>query len=47
MNDISDEVNVYLDLFVALMLKWVFGELDDTLIVTLEGFRMLLLESKL
>jgi hypothetical protein len=33
MNDISDEVHLYLDLFVVLMLKWVFGNLDGTLIV--------------
>jgi hypothetical protein len=33
MNDISNEVHVYLDVFVALMLNWIFGELDDTLIV--------------
>ena len=29
------------------MLKWIFGELDGTLIVTPKGGRMLLLESKL
>jgi hypothetical protein len=37
MNDLSDEVHVYLDVFVALMLNWVFGELDGILIVTLEA----------
>jgi hypothetical protein len=29
------------------MLNWIFGELDDTLIVTPKGGGMLLLESKL
>jgi hypothetical protein len=33
--------------FVALMLNSVFGELDDTLIVTPKVGRMLLLKSKL
>jgi len=33
MNEMSNEVHVYLDVFVALMLNWVFGELDETLIV--------------
>jgi hypothetical protein len=47
MNEISDEVHVYLDVFVALMLNWVFGELDGTLIVTPKAGQMLLLESKL
>jgi hypothetical protein len=47
MNEFSDEVLVYLNVFVALMLNWIFGELDGTLIVTLEGGWLLLLESKL
>ena len=47
MNEISDEVHVYLNVFVALMLNWVFGELDGTLIVAPKVVRMLLLESKL
>jgi hypothetical protein len=47
MNELSDEVHVYLDVFVALMLNWIIGELDGTLIITSEGGRMLLLESKL
>jgi hypothetical protein len=47
MNVLSDEVHVYLDVFVALMLNWVFGELDATLIVAPKAGRMLLLESKL
>jgi hypothetical protein len=33
MNEMSDEVHVSLDVFVALMLNWVFRELDGTLIV--------------
>jgi hypothetical protein len=47
MNELSDEVHVYIDLFVVLMLNWVFGELDGTLIVAPNAGRMLLLESKL
>jgi hypothetical protein len=47
MNEIFDEVHVYPDVFVVLMFNWIFGELDDTLIVALEGGQMLLLESKL
>jgi hypothetical protein len=47
MNELSDEVHVYLDVFATLMLNWVFGELDGTLIVTPKAGRMLLLESKL
>jgi hypothetical protein len=47
MNDLLDEVHVDLDVFVALMLKWVLGEHYGTHIVLTEGGRMLLLESKL
>jgi hypothetical protein len=47
MNVISDEVHMYLDVFATLMLKWVFGKLDGTLIVTLKFGWMLLLESKI
>ena len=47
MNELSDEVHVYLDVFAMLMLNWVFRELDGTLIVTPKDGRMLLLESKL
>jgi hypothetical protein len=47
MNELSDEVHVYLDVFATLMLNWVFGELDGTLIVTPKAGRMLVLESKL
>jgi hypothetical protein len=46
MNDILDEVHVHLDVYVVLMLKSIFGELDGTLIVTQEGGWMLLLEFK-
>jgi hypothetical protein len=46
-NELSDEVHVYLNVFVALMLNWVFGELVGTLIVAPKAGRMLLLESKL
>jgi hypothetical protein len=47
MNEIYDEVHVYLDVFSTLMLNWVFGKLDGTLIVTPKAGRMLVLESKL
>jgi hypothetical protein len=47
MNEIYDEVHVELDVFVALMLNWVFSYLDGTLIVAPKVSRMLLLESKL
>ena len=47
MNEISDEVHLYLDVSVALMLNWVFGELDGTLIITPKVGWMLVLESKL
>jgi hypothetical protein len=47
MNELSDEVHVKLDVFFELMLNWIFGELDGTLIFSPEGGWMLLLESKL
>ena len=47
MNEFSDEVHVYLDVFVALMLNLIFDEFDGTLIVTLEGGWMLLLKYKI
>jgi hypothetical protein len=47
MNDIFDELHVLVDLYVVLMLNYIFGELDGTLIVTQEGGWMLFLESKL
>jgi hypothetical protein len=47
MNEFFDEVHVYLDVFDALMLNWVFGELDGTLIIAPKVGQMLLLESKL
>jgi hypothetical protein len=47
MNEISNEVHVKLDEFVTLMLNSIFGELDGTTIVSPEGGRMLLLDSKL
>jgi len=34
MNEISNEVNVYLNVFVVLMLNWIFGDLDGILIIT-------------
>jgi hypothetical protein len=46
MNKLSDEVHVLLNVFSTLMLNWVFGELDGTLIVTPKAGRMLVLESK-
>ena len=47
MNKLSDEVHVYLDVFSTLMLNWIFGKLDGTLIVPPKYGRMLVLESKL
>jgi hypothetical protein len=47
MNEIYDEMHVYLSVLVALMLNRVFGELDGTLIVTPKAGQMMLLESKL
>ena len=47
MNEIFDEVHVYLDVFSMLMLNWVFGDLDGTLIVAPKAGQMLLLEFKL
>jgi hypothetical protein len=47
MNYIFYEVHVYLDVFATLMLNWVFGELDGTLIVTPKAGWMLVLEYKL
>jgi hypothetical protein len=46
-NELSDEVHVYLNVFATLMLNWVFGEVDGTPIVTPKAGRMLVLESKL
>ena len=47
MKDLSDELHVYHDVFVVLMLNWVFDKLDGTLIVAPKASLMLLLESKL
>jgi hypothetical protein len=47
MNELSNEVHVYLDVFSTLMLNWIFGELYGTLIVTPKASWMLVLESKL
>jgi hypothetical protein len=47
MNEIFDDVHVLLDVFVALILNWIFGEIDGTLIFTPKGGQMLLLEAKL
>jgi hypothetical protein len=47
MNDIFGEVHVYLDVFSTLMLNWVFGKIDGTLIIAPKASWMLLLESKL
>jgi hypothetical protein len=46
-NEIYDEVHVYLNVSVALMLNWIFCELDGTMIFTLVCGQMRLLESKL
>jgi hypothetical protein len=37
MNELSDELHVYLDVFFAWMLNWILGELDGNMIVTPEG----------
>jgi hypothetical protein len=47
MNEFSYEVHVKFNVCVALMLNWIFGMLDGTLIVASEYGQMLLLESKL
>jgi hypothetical protein len=47
MNELFDEVNVWLDAFSMLILNWVFGELVGTLIVAPKLRQMLLLESKI
>ena len=47
MHEFSNEVHVKLDVFVVLMLNWIFGDLDSTLFFALEGGRMMLLESKI
>jgi hypothetical protein len=47
MNELSDEVHLYLDVLVSLTFNQFFGKLDETLIVIPESCRMLLLESKL
>jgi hypothetical protein len=47
MNELFDEVHVYLDVFSMGMLNWEFGEIYGTLIATPKAGRMLLLESKL
>jgi len=47
MNEFFYEVHVYLDVLVALILNQIFGELDETIIVTPKGGRMLPLESKI
>jgi hypothetical protein len=38
MNEIFDEVHVNLNVFVALMLNWIFGNLDGTLIIYTKGW---------
>jgi hypothetical protein len=47
MNEFSDEVHVYLDVFVVLVMNYVFGELVDSMIIAPKSSWMLLLESKL
>jgi hypothetical protein len=44
MNELYDEVHVSLDVFVLLMLNWVFGDLDGNMIVTPKASQMFLLE---
>ena len=43
----SDEVHRYVNVFVASMLKWIFGDPDGNFIVAPKGIHMLLLESKI
>jgi hypothetical protein len=47
MNELYGEVHVYIDVFVVLMLKCVFGEIYGTLIVAPNVGWMLLMESKI
>jgi hypothetical protein len=47
MNEFFEEVHGKLNVFVLMMLKWIFGDLDGTMIVVQKGGRLLLLESKL
>jgi hypothetical protein len=47
MNEIFDEVHVYIYVLIVLMLNWVFEKLDGTLIVTPKAGWMLLLDTKL
>jgi hypothetical protein len=47
MNELYDEVHVYLNVFFVLMLIWMFGEINGTLMFIPKGGWMLLLESKL
>jgi hypothetical protein len=42
MDDLFDEVHVYLNVFVALILNCIFEDIDGTLIVTPKGGQMLL-----
>jgi hypothetical protein len=37
MNEFSNEVHVNLDVFVALILKWIFRKIESTLILTPNG----------
>ena len=37
MNKFYDEMHLYLNAFDVLMLYYIFGELDDTLIITPKG----------
>jgi hypothetical protein len=47
MDELLDEVHLYFNVFVVSMLNWIIVKLNGTMIVTLEGGRMLLLESKI
>jgi hypothetical protein len=43
-NNIFDEVHVQLDVFVVLILRWIFGDIDGTMIVAPKDGQMLLLQ---
>jgi hypothetical protein len=47
LNHSSDEMHVYLNVFLSLMLYYIFGEIDRTLIVTLYCGRVMCLEYKI
>jgi hypothetical protein len=47
LNELPNELHVYVNVFVALMLNLIFSKLDGSFIVTPKDGWMILLESKL